>query len=91
MNINSKILDIDKKLKELQAEKSKLLSLSDEQLLADEIHSAFCRGNHIDYCAYKYESWENPGYTKKSYLSKAKHCLEITDYKTAIKIINSLK
>jgi hypothetical protein len=39
--------------------------------LAELLHNKGCRANHIDYCSWDYESWENPGYAKKQFLEKA--------------------
>jgi hypothetical protein len=43
---------------------------------ADHLHYALCKDNHIDYCSYEYESWDNPGYSKDKYMKRAKMILE---------------
>jgi sarcosine oxidase delta subunit len=75
---------VDKKIKELEAqllkakaEKEALSKMTEEQILADQLHTLACRWNHTDGCSWYYEydrgtvgRWE--GWTHKRWLSMAK-------------------
>ena len=50
---------------------------SELEQFADAIHSANCHCNHTDHCGWYYESWENPGWTRKDYLNRAKAVITI--------------
>ena len=43
--------------------------------LADLLHERLCHSDHTDHCSWSYESWENPGFTKKAYLNRAQHII----------------
>lgn len=46
-----------------------------DQRVANLLHGSLCNANHIDQCSWSYESWENPGATRKRYLAKAQMLL----------------
>jgi hypothetical protein len=46
--------------------------------LAEAIHSATCRYNHTDQCAWFYQTWEKPGWDRARYLESAKKLVELT-------------
>lgn len=75
-NINKKITIID--------------NMCDRDRIADTLHSRLCGANHIDQCAWTYESWEHPGHAKKEYMKKAEQMLVHHDEKTIMNILRLL-
>lgn len=55
--------------------------LTVRQQIADNLHDAMCTYNHIDYCSYEYENWENlhQNSVKHEYLEKANRVLKIAN------------
>lgn len=51
--------------------------------LAEKLHAATCRQNHIDMCDWEYGSWEQPGYAQKRYLTRAR---EVTTLLTELNL-----
>lgn len=49
------------------------MNLDPEEIkIAEVLHTHLCNWNHTDGCSWFYESWEDPGCSKKDYLEKAK-------------------
>lgn len=70
---------LKQELAELEAEEARLLSLSDDARLAEELHSMQCRWNHTDGCSWFYEvnksvvNWH--GHAHASWLQKARNVM----------------
>lgn len=86
-NIDNEIEELEQKIQELKAEKARFQNMSDNQILAEALHSAQCHWNHTDGCGWYYESWENPGYSKKEYLEKANNMLSEIPFEQAMRIV----
>ena len=72
---------LNEELAALEAEEQRLLSLSDDARLAEELHSMQCRWNHTDGCSWYYEvskgvvNWE--GWAHAEYLKKARKVMQV--------------
>lgn len=88
---DEEIEKLEKKIKELKAEKERLRRLRPEHRLAEALHNAQCHLAHEDQCGYHYESWENPGYSRKEYLRKAEGILRVIDIQQALLIVKYLR
>lgn len=57
--------------------------LTVRQQIADNLHDAMCTYNHVDYCSYEYEKWDDfhtRRYSAKAeYLEKADRVLKIAN------------
>jgi hypothetical protein len=89
-SINKQIEALEKQKKELERKLEEAKSLTPAQQLAEILHSKICHWNHTDGCGWHYESWINPGYSRKEYLEKAKGILEEVDFNAAIKVIKCI-
>lgn len=90
MDYTEKIKDLEKELADLKKRQKIEESLPPDKKLAELLHERLCILNHTDGCGWEYESWDNIGYSRKSYLDQAKKILKKTDYDTAIKVIKCL-
>jgi hypothetical protein len=89
---SDKIKQLEEDLAKAKREQVEYEGLSDEQKLAEFIHSKTCSGNHTDFCGWFYESWDKLGQnsTRGSYLKKARAILEEVDLKTAELVIKNM-
>lgn len=68
-------------LAELEAEEQRLLSLSDDARLAEELHAMQCNWNHTDGCGWFYEvhksvvDWH--GHSHARWLHKAREVMKV--------------
>ena len=81
---------IKQELDKLKDEKKRFDQLKPQHRLADHIHSKMCRHNHTDACGWFYESWDNIGSSRMSYLKRANKILEHVDMENAMKVITNL-
>lgn len=81
---------IKQELDKLKDEKKRFDRLKPQYRLADHIHSKMCRHNHTDGCGWFYESWDNIGSSRMSYLRRANKILEHVDMENAMKVITNL-
>ncbi len=86
----SDITKLEEKLAERKSEKAKFDAMPERQRLAHILHEKQCGANHTDQCGWFYETWENPSYSRNSYLEKADKLLKIVDYNTAVKVIKCI-
>lgn len=95
-DLDTKIYETEKKLRELQEEKARLDNLPENKKLAEQIHEMKCRGNHTDGCSWFYEKDCETGlmdwtrYAHETWLKKANSLLKIAEYDTIIKIAKTL-
>ena len=81
VQIAEKQARLKEELAVLEAEEQRLLSLSDDARLAEELHSMQCRWNHTDGCGWCYEiskgvvDWN--GHAHNSYLRKAREVMKV--------------
>lgn len=75
----------------LQEQKETALALAPDERVADAIHMTTCHASHIDQCGYEYESWNNPGTSRKRYQKQAMKLLEVVDEHNAIKVLGALR
>jgi len=87
-SINKQIQELEAKKKELLEQLEYVKKLSPAQRLADLLHSKQCHFAHEDQCGWFYESWDNPGYSRNEYLSKANKMLREFDFDTCCKMVN---
>lgn len=65
----------------LEEEEERLLALSDDARLAEELHTLQCRWNHTDGCGWFYEfnngvpNWQ--GWAHEQYLNKAREVMKV--------------
>ena len=92
MDIDRRISEIKEELKNLENEKKRLESLSEDKKLAEILHNKLCHSNHTDGCSWEYESWDKStiSSTRDYYLEKAKKLLQITNFETLKKIFKQL-
>ncbi|MCL1696325.1 hypothetical protein [Lysinibacillus sp. BPa_S21] len=80
-------------LVEFDSEFKKEIKLTEEQELAELLHSKLCTWNHTDGCAWYYHTNDWTERTHKRYLAKANKLLEtevyIEDIKKVIEIISN--
>lgn len=93
-DINKEITEAQEKLDELQKEKDRLDMMPEDQRLAEHLHEMKCYHNHVDGCAWDYETAKHHtdwnGYAHKEWLKKANNLLKIADYETIIKVAKTL-
>ena len=92
-NKNSEIRQLEEKLTRLKLEQTAFDAKTEDQRLADILHSKLCKLNHTDRCGWCYESWDEPlvkHSVRQTYLDKARKLLAIIDYATAAKVLELL-
>lgn len=93
-DIDKEIIETQKKLDELQKEKVRLDMMPEDQRLAEHLHEMKCHHNHIDGCAWDYETAKQhtdwSGHAHKEWLEKANNLLKIADYGAIVKIAKIL-
>ena len=89
-DFKKEIKELEEKIEKLKRERDALEAMPDNQRLAELIHSRQCHAAHEDQCGWYYESWENMGYSRASYLDKANKMLEETTLEQAIIVIKNL-
>ena len=73
-NAEQQLRILDGKLQDAQLEYE--VQTNPEILVAEELHRIQCHHNHTDACGWFYEDWNDKiGYSRKSYLEKAKKLL----------------
>ena len=65
--------------------------LTDEQEVAEIIHSKTCSWNHTDGCSWMYENWEKPGWAKKRALEQAQKMLKFATKEHLLNIFSCLE
>lgn len=80
-SISQRLSEIEVERAELLAEQERLLSLSDDRRLAEDLHSQQCNWNHTDGCGWFYEfdngnpKWN--GHAHARYLEKARNVMRM--------------
>lgn len=91
MTINAKLqAEIDKKRQELADAIADLEAAEGKPIeirLAEDLHEKMCHWDHTEGCYWFYRADDWNDSTHQEYLKKARGILEITDYETAMKII----
>lgn len=87
IDIDREIEELEQKIQVLKTEKARLQNMPDNQRLAEALHSVQCHWNHTDGCGWFYESWDDPGYSRKEYLRKADAMLNEMSIEHAMKVI----
>jgi len=87
-----KIKQLEEDLAKAKKEQAEYDSMSEEQRLAETIHSKMCHWNHTDGCGWFYDSWSDmhSNSSKIQYLNKAKAILQEVDLKTAELVIKNM-
>lgn len=90
-NVDNEIVKVQQELERLKKEKERQQSLTNEEYLAEWLHSKYCSHNHTDGCGWEYErNWD--GTQHKEYLKKSKNILALSvDVETVKKIIEAFK
>lgn len=58
--------------------------------LATHMHEKMCHHNHIDYCDFKYGSWNNMSYAHKNYAEKAERVLALVELELAKQVVDAI-
>ncbi len=90
--IDRAIQEHEAQIAELYRQRSEVISQNPAFAVADAIHKATCRSNHIDQCGYEYESWKEmpTNGTKARYFARAETVLKVTDAETAIRVLGCI-
>lgn len=93
--LSSEITALENAAREKKMMREQLRQLDSPYILAIAIHSHLCHYNHTDGCSWHYAKDTDPAAwktdtTRKQYLEMAKRVLQITDFKTATAIVESL-
>lgn len=89
-DFDKEIQELERKIEELKLEKKRVQGIPQNQRLAEALHSKQCHFAHEDQCGWFYESWDNVGYSRKSYLDKANKMLAEMNFEQAMKVIKWL-
>lgn len=80
VDIVKKREELQRELEELEIEENRLLSLSDDARLAEELHAMQCNWNHTDGCGWFYEIHKGlvdwTGHAHAKWLSKARSVMK---------------
>lgn len=97
VDIDKRKQELKSELAELEAEEARLLALSDDARLAEELHTLQCNWNHTDGCGWFYEihkgvvDWS--GWAHAQYLEKARKVMralpsmEVDEIVKVVKVI----
>lgn len=88
--LERELAEVEEKIEERQEEHARL---TPAHALAEELHERLCHHNHTDGCAWFYDSWDKllgEHSSRARYLKMAQDMLKVTDYETALAIVNCL-
>jgi hypothetical protein len=89
---SEKIKKLEDELAQAKKEQVEFNALTEEQRLAEIIHSKMCHWNHTDGCGWFYDKWSDNrhnGY-RVEYLNKAIAILKQVNFETAKLVVNNL-
>jgi len=86
-DIDDKILELEKQIRDLKAQRVAFNGLTEVQRVAELLHEKQCHWAHEDQCGWFYESWKNPGSSRRQYLEKAENMLNEMSYEQILKVI----
>lgn len=78
--LEKEIYALQTRVKETKEELEKISEQPIDQRIAEALHNKLCHANHIDGCGWDYSNWNNPCYTRMSYLAKAEALMDYIEF-----------